>query len=517
MATPDYFTRRVPSSSTTPRVTRPTAQVLQEERAQRTPGSPRTPLLGRSTSSQLFGSPGSFRVEQDEYLVYGLGPRHFSAGFAGEAAPRCTLRFGPGEGRRLGDWRGYEKGRRRRKPGQEWGVEHTLFSTDLRTVDLALVEDRLRRALRTAHSSHLLLSDSRPRKAMLAVPSQLPSPLLEVALRVLFQHQAQPPSVTLLPDPILACVAAGVRSGLVVDVGWEETVVTAVYEYRAVLERRSIRGGKMLSEHMARVIDEEVVKERLLAGGGNETEALSSGEARDVLERMGWCKNGAEPASSADNTITIPLHQASPPLDLAVPFSCLAEPAETALFASSPSPDDHETALPLLAYKALLALPVDARAVCMSRILLTDSAANLPGLQHRLLQEVQNLITTRGWDPVQSYGSATAVLKERSANATLRSKRPSPIPTPKLAADEAPAVPAAFAPHDDLTDHISHKAERGRTSSDKPPARGVLRCVDTLGAWAGASLVGGMRLKGVAEVEREEFLKHGLRGAGAGM
>lgn len=47
--------------------------------------------------------------------------------------------------------------------------------------------------------------------------------------------------------------------------------------------------------------------------------------------------------------------------------------------------------------------------------------------------------------------------------------------------------------------------------------KGVVRGVQTLGPWAGASLVAGLRVKGVHEVEREDFPKHGLTDAAGGL
>jgi hypothetical protein len=42
---------------------------------------------------------------------------------------------------------------------------------------------------------------------------------------------------------------------------------------------------------------------------------------------------------------------------------------------------------------------------------------------------------------------------------------------------------------------------------------GTIRGVDTLGAWAGVSLIAQQRIKGIVEVEREKYLKDGLQGA----
>ena len=41
----------------------------------------------------------------------------------------------------------------------------------------------------------------------------------------------------------------------------------------------------------------------------------------------------------------------------------------------------------------------------------------------------------------------------------------------------------------------------------------MLRAVDSMGAWAGGSLVSQLRLPSVSTVEREQWLSHGLHGA----
>ena len=56
------------------------------------------------------------------------------------------------------------------------------------------------------------------------------------------------PLVSLVSTATMAAVGAGVRSALVVDMGWEETVITSVYEYRELRTTRTTRAGKMLVE-----------------------------------------------------------------------------------------------------------------------------------------------------------------------------------------------------------------------------------------------------------------------------
>ena len=164
-----------------------------------------------------------------------------------------------------------------------------------------------------------------------------------------------------------------------------------------------------------------------------------------------------------------------------------------------------------------------------------------PGLKSRLLSELQQLINACGWDAVKSYGSAQQhhdrILRERSANA------PPPTNTNKLhqhphsSSTEEPdshsspsislsptkkplqdSLPHYQRVHDDIKDPITIKAERHTLASKEQReaiARGTVRGVETLGPWTGASLVvGTMQVKGVHEVEREEFLRHGMRDGG---
>jgi hypothetical protein len=78
----------------------------------------------------------------------------------------------------------------------------------------------------------------------------------------------------------------------------------------------------------------------------------------------------------------------------------------------------------------------------------------------------------------------------------------------------APSVPAGLREPevDNMDVKMAHLALR-----NGPPLAcavgGVIRGVETLGAWAGASLVAQQRVKGIVEIERERYLQHGLQGA----
>ncbi|KAK0316505.1 hypothetical protein LTR01_000253 [Friedmanniomyces endolithicus] len=537
-APPDYFTGR-PS----PRATRPPPTVHQRIG---TPGSPRTPLLGRSISSQFPGTPGSFRgSEPEDIVVYELDARQISAGFAGESRARCIVRFTPETGRRAGDYRHYDVRYDRRNTKSSkwkgWSDDYELYRTlDLRSQDLGLVTDQLERAVRTIHADFLQL-DAKPLKAVLVVPSLLPTPLLDVALKGLFSHHTQPPSIAILTTPVLATVGAGLRDALVVEVGWEESVVTAVGEYKAVHQRRSVRAAKMVVREMAKALGQDVQRQQ---GGGVEQTGDDSqvpfDHAEDVVSRIGWCRsrNSAGSASEPMNTtklIPLPFISSKP---ISISLSTLSSPAETVLFHSSAlrtDHDDEDLPLPDLAHAVLLALPPDFRASCLSRLVLTGRLGSLPGLQSRLLSELHQLVERNpDWDRVASYGSANSkrerVLRERSANtATATSLPPNPPDSParpisptKKRNTNGDYIPPHQAPHDDVLDPITMKAERnhnlGRNNPRTPEnaKRAEIRGVETLGAWAGASLAARMGVKAVHTVEREEFGKFGKVGSGGG-
>lgn len=535
-STADYFSDR-------PAI-RPRQSSNLNPSAQGTPGSPRTPLLGRSISGQ-FGSPGTpFRSEQEDFVVYELGARHLSAGFAGESRPRCILGFTPEDGRRVGDFRGYDAGyeRPRKKLGrdEDWGAEYELYRADLRSLDLGLVGDKLERAMRRVHAEYLQLPN-KPLKAVLAIPSLLPTPLLEVALKVLFDHYAQPPSVMILTTPVLACVSAGVRNALVVDIGWEETVVTAVGEYKEIFQRRSVRAGKMLTREMARVLQKEANSQMAAEdGSAGEDIEVSFNYAEEVTRRMGWCRPRTDqpPNDNGAKMVKIPhpLARTDSHQTLNIFFNRLSAPAETSLISPPPfSPpsskyDDHELLLPELLYAVLLTLPLDLRALCVSRITFTGGLSSLPGLRHRILQDLSHLIATRSWDPISSYGASKAgaefrarVLAERSANVAAHGKqRREKVPEEEMVRmkqEQRDAMPAHARPRDDECDDFVRRAERqagvGERQREKDGVKGVVRGVEGLGPWAGASLVASLRVKGALEVEREEFVRGGGRDLGS--
>ncbi|KAI9737526.1 MAG: hypothetical protein M1834_009681 [Cirrosporium novae-zelandiae] len=492
--------------------------------------------------SSTFSSPGASFRNEDDGLIFEFGSRYFRAGFERESAPRCTFAFTPDEQRRVGDYRKWQcprpKPRRRVRKLETWGKNYELWKMDVRDVDLGVVEDKIERAVREIHTKYLLIEKS-PRRLDLIIPPLMPHPLLSTLLNTLFT-QFRYPTINLLSTPVLSVVAAGVRSALVIDIGWAETIITGVYEYREVRHSRSVRAMKYLTFEMGKILNEKL---REISSEAAETDhedpesyidEIGFDDIEDLTERVAWCNSFEEARASSKNELTmsetsmqsledsdfvleIPDHPISSTLK--VPFSTLAEAAETALFARNRSPrdlDDNERPLHSLAYKALLDLPLDARALCMSRVIITGGGSNIPGIKNRILDELKHLVEQRGWDPVDGEAAERRRSKMNTMN-RLRQQAPQPVATKVTESTDEPPSPQLVQPaglqeqeKDPIEDNLRKDALKAGFS---PPVHGIVQGVETLGAWAGGSMIAGLKARGLVEIERDKFLQAGLLGA----
>jgi len=297
--------------------------------------------------------------------------------------------------------------------------------------------------------------------------------------------------------------------------------------------------------------------------------AVSFEEVDEVLARMAWCKNSKDDSRFAEKIIHVPISGT----EIEVGFQHFSNVVEDVfLDADSTKTDEDDKPLPLLMFQALLALPIDLRQVCLSRIIVTGDGGSIPGLRSRLLAELAHIVSARSWDPIHNYGHANI---DATRNTTQRPKSPRyPIPkqadtdghaTPtskvhkKGAHDQAihgedvsncafcqsvnsamheislhatlehtnkdidgtSTTPSGLQPH--LADSFILNAMRSRTDiaaaaakslpeANPTPCHERIRGVLTAGAWAGASLLAGLNIQSAVEIERERFLRSGLEG-----
>lgn len=489
------------------------------------PSSPHTPhhqLRSNNSSFASTSSGSSFRGEEDA-IIFELGSRWLRAGFEGDSTPMCVVGFGPEESRRAGDYRGWLNYDSVGDPAhgplspEEWVSAYELWRMDLRSVDLGLVEDKIERMIRETYNNYLL-TDAGTARLVLVLPSLMPHPLLASILSILF-NRWRFPSITLLPTAAMSATAAGVRSALVVDLGWAETTVTGVYEYREIGHKRSTRAMKSLLQETGRLLTKIDPKS---SRDSTDIFSLNFEYCEEVVSRFAWCKPDTENHSEqtdteppfTQNPVSIPSPSNPGSEYIEIPFSKLAEPVEKSLFAEGVPEcdlDDDEKPIPLLVYNALLALPSDVRGVCMSRIVFTGGGSNTPGIRQRILKEVDLLIEQHGWSQVR--GKAVERQRQRLQNLSLNNHSTSTTSSGSSSNNENPPNPPPAQEPDPEIDIVEQKLQRSRAKDHNPPIQGVLREVETLGPWAGASLVTSLKIRGLVEIEREKYLQHGLAGA----
>ena len=365
--------------------------------------------------------------------------------------------------------------------------------------------------------------------------------MLSTTLDTLFGRFA-PPTISLLSVPIALAVGAGVRSALIIDLGWTETVVTGIYEYREVHTSTSIRGGRMLTEQTHKFLAARLGQSQENTSPDSTDFLLSFEECNDIACRLVWCKPSSHPTTSArddgletveeqDETdththqeqdhdhntkIDITLRSCEPPTALSLPFSELTEPCENAFFDDSrysrESFDDHELPIHLLIYRALGQLPLDVRAICMSRIIFTGGCANVLGLRKRIFDDVSHLIQEREWDPVM--GKAADKVRE-SYRLKTRGSQPggnsggSQSPTRDEHGQDNIWHDAANKTPD--VDPIDEQLKKG--GDNRPRVQGEMRAIESLGAWSGASLITQLKAPAIATVDREIWQQQGAAGA----
>ena len=176
---------------------------------------PSTSRKATSQSAQIL----SMYSTQDR-VILDIGARFIRAGFSGEAFPRCAIDA-------------------LSKSDKEVFWEEGGW-------DPGLVEDRLERGIREVYSQYFptpqgfpctnifgadegryLLIDSKSRKVIVSEGTLLPYRIKEAICRVLFTY-FQVPSITFLNSHVLALVSTGMRTGIVVDIGWHETRILPV-------------------------------------------------------------------------------------------------------------------------------------------------------------------------------------------------------------------------------------------------------------------------------------------------
>ncbi|KDN48225.1 actin-like ATPase domain-containing protein [Tilletiaria anomala UBC 951] len=188
----------------------------------------------------------------DDRVVLDIGSRVTKFGFSGEPTPRgiiSSIVLPP-------EWSSFErkgdngKGKGKERALEEGDQDMCLWSYDLsrcegeaeRRAARRLLEAQVEELIRNIYVQHLRV-DTKQRHVLILDSPSTPLPLRKVLLKVLFS-QFRVPSVAFLSSPLMALMATGRITGLVVDVSGggarAETSITPIYCGRILESARTV-------------------------------------------------------------------------------------------------------------------------------------------------------------------------------------------------------------------------------------------------------------------------------------
>lgn len=379
-----------------------------------------------SSSSAFSGSNKAVTV--DNIVVLEIGNRTVKAGFAGDASPRCTVPAELGWERVARTQTQYSASPEDRQHYHSlWtlrDLQEKPSSPDLsepwyKQRPLKRFEAVLEVILAHIFNTELLVDPRQQRLALIENPLW-PTPIRESIAKVCLKH-LHAASIVFLESPVLDLIAAGLRSGIVVDVGWEETSVYPVYDLRVLLmnTKTSTRGSKLLHGNiealLGELVDEgaqvpfgavEAVVARALytngdrAGGGMRGPRLSmpmsvpvlpsspsigsspgsdSSEISHQLDLSAWTPSGG--------LVEIPNHR----LQSAVTRTFLHKHGD----GGDDDDDDEQLDLATMISRVIFSLSMDVRGATQSTLIFVGAASRIPGLVSTVLQNARRLLRKR--------------------------------------------------------------------------------------------------------------------------
>ncbi|KZO90672.1 actin-like ATPase domain-containing protein [Calocera viscosa TUFC12733] len=176
----------------------------------------------------------------EDRIVLDPGCRTWRVGFSGEGRPRDVF---PAH-KPVSFTEPREKERT-----SLWDLDMGSSMEDREEAERALYE-RLKDRLRKTFMQSLMV-DPKGRKVIVAENPLLPVCIKEMIARILFKN-LQVPSVSFAPSGLLALLASGRTTGLVVDIGHLETTILPIYQARPLYPklRSTPLGGARLSSHL---------------------------------------------------------------------------------------------------------------------------------------------------------------------------------------------------------------------------------------------------------------------------
>lgn len=197
-----------------------------------------TPQTTRTTTANIIQSSPHYTTTRrhslygtEDRIILDPGSRIWKVGFSGEGKPRDVFLAGADIGQPL------------------WTLNRATAPGEKEEED-KLLEARLQKCLRSVfHDS--LLTDPKSRKVIIVEQPLLPLHIKEMLARILFNN-LQVPSISFASSHLLALLAAGRITGLVLDCGHLESIALPIYSSRPLFPhlRSSPLAGSRFSSHL---------------------------------------------------------------------------------------------------------------------------------------------------------------------------------------------------------------------------------------------------------------------------
>ncbi|KPM06908.1 actin-related protein 10-like protein [Sarcoptes scabiei] len=215
------------------------------------------------------------------------------------------------------------------------------------------------------------------------------------------------PSVIMVPSHVVSMATLGIRTALVVDIGYQEAISIPVFEGVTLLDAVQFAplGGKSLHRRImdeliqrkafykenetVKILKEEILNESILEDIKFKTCFVTTRERGSLLAQQKLDKSSVQ-------TEEIACKITDPPRSIKYPFGgsqilhipgSLRESVCELLFEMY----GEEHTLPTLILDSILKCPLDCRKVLASNVVLIGGTSMIPGLKIRLLSEIEYL------------------------------------------------------------------------------------------------------------------------------
>ncbi|KAK0058522.1 actin-related protein 10 [Biomphalaria pfeifferi] len=316
--------------------------------------------------------------DEPRIIILDIGSAYTKCGLAGDTGPRCII---PSE----------IKNPRNQQTSKIWDYS----STDE-------LYEHLKELLYTLISRYLLVTP-KDRRVVVIESLLCPTDFRDTLARVLFKHY-EVASILFAPSHLLSLMTLGTKTGLVLDVGYQESFVVPVYEGIPILKGwRTIplaskaihsRIKSQLLEHgtvstpeqkhqpvasMPDILTDELLED-IKVCCCFVTEYSRGQQIQEVTMRGGHANKLPPPPPDTDYQI-----DGGSVLNIS---GRIREHTCEVLFEQ----DNDETSIATLLIDAIVACPIDTRKDLASNILVTGGTSMMPGFYHRLQLELSHLL-----------------------------------------------------------------------------------------------------------------------------